>query len=169
MKIRNRLRLPAPSFCLFLLAGSEETHDSLNVVFHALLCSVWPRKEDCDEYTDVYKLRDMLRRYSSFIQFPIELWAEKTEYEQVVDEEAPAPENPEDEPKMKTVSKTTEGVCDGCELASWWSRCCRIASVGSLSCNTIDAEALPACLPACLLVYLPACLPACLFLLTTFL
>ena len=60
----------------------------------------------------MYKLRDMLRRYSSFIQFPIELWAEKTEYEQVVDEEAPAPENPEDEPKMKTVSKTTEGVCD---------------------------------------------------------
>jgi HSP90 family molecular chaperone len=73
-------------------------------------------KEDCDEYTDEFKLRDMLRRYSSFIQFPIELWAEKTEYEQVPDTDAPADEGADGEegdegdepkePKMKTVSKT---------------------------------------------------------------
>lgn len=40
-------------------------------------------QEDCDEYTDEFKLRDMLKRYSSFITFPIELWAEKTEYVEV--------------------------------------------------------------------------------------
>jgi len=40
-------------------------------------------KEDCDEYTDEFKLRDMLKRYSSFITFPIELFAEKTEYNEV--------------------------------------------------------------------------------------
>ena len=35
-------------------------------------------KEDADKYLDDYTLRDMLKRYSEFISFPIELWAEKT-------------------------------------------------------------------------------------------
>jgi len=30
----------------------------------------------------------MLKRYSEFISFPIELWTEKTEYETVPDKEA---------------------------------------------------------------------------------
>ena len=34
-------------------------------------------------YADAFRLRDMLRRYSSFITFPIELWAEKTDYTEV--------------------------------------------------------------------------------------
>jgi len=63
-------------------------------------------KEDCDEYTDEYKLRDMLKRYSSFITFPIELYAEKTDYEQVPDEEAP-PAKDGEEPKTKTVAKSS--------------------------------------------------------------
>jgi len=37
-------------------------------------------KEECDEYSGEFKLKDMLRRYSSFITFPIDLWSEKTEY-----------------------------------------------------------------------------------------
>ena len=70
-----------------------------------------PMNADCDEYTDEFKLRDMLRRYSSFIQFPIELWADKTEYEQVPDTDAPAPEEGSDEPPpMKTVSKVSQSA-----------------------------------------------------------
>ena len=34
-------------------------------------------------YLDDYTLRDMLKRYSEFISFPIELWSEKTEYDDV--------------------------------------------------------------------------------------
>uniref|UniRef100_A0A7S2SVX7 Histidine kinase/HSP90-like ATPase domain-containing protein n=1 Tax=Rhizochromulina marina TaxID=1034831 RepID=A0A7S2SVX7_9STRA len=63
-------------------------------------------KEECDEYTDEFKLRDMLKRYSSFIQFPIELWAEKTDYESVPDPDAEPPAEGE-EPKMKTITKTS--------------------------------------------------------------
>jgi len=65
-------------------------------------------KEDCDEYTDEFKLRDMLRRYSSFITFPIELWADKTEYVQEIDTSAPPPLEGE-EPKMTSVPKTVTG------------------------------------------------------------
>jgi len=62
-------------------------------------------KEDCDEYTDKFKMREMLRKYSSFIQFPIKLWAEKTDYKQVPDLDAEVVEG--EEPKMKTESVTT--------------------------------------------------------------
>jgi len=65
-------------------------------------------KEDCDEYVDEFKLRDMLKRYSSFIVFPIELWSEKTDYKQEVDADAPAPAEGE-APKMKSVTvKSTD-------------------------------------------------------------
>lgn len=40
-------------------------------------------QEDCDEYLDPVKLKSLLQRYSEFVQFPIELFTEKTEYEQV--------------------------------------------------------------------------------------
>ncbi len=48
-------------------------------------------KEDCEEYLDTVKLKTLLQRYSEFVQFPIELWTEKTEYDQVPDETAPPP------------------------------------------------------------------------------
>jgi HSP90 family molecular chaperone len=56
-----------------------------------------------DKYLDTYTLRTMLKKYSEFLQFPIEMWAEKTEYEQVPDESAEVKEG--EEPKMKTVPK----------------------------------------------------------------
>jgi len=61
-------------------------------------------KEDCDEYLDQIKLKTLLNRYSEFVQFPIELWTEKTEYEQVPDDTAEPPQEGE-KPKMKTISK----------------------------------------------------------------
>jgi len=63
-------------------------------------------KEDCEEYLDTVKLKTLLQRYSEFVQFPIELFTEKTEYDQVPDDTAPPPAEGE-KPKMKTVSKKT--------------------------------------------------------------
>uniref|UniRef100_A0A7S2MDC2 Histidine kinase/HSP90-like ATPase domain-containing protein n=1 Tax=Haptolina brevifila TaxID=156173 RepID=A0A7S2MDC2_9EUKA len=62
-------------------------------------------KEDADKYIDDYTMRDMLKRYSEFISFPIELWAEKTEYDTVPDPDAEVKEG--EEPPTKTVPRTT--------------------------------------------------------------
>jgi len=63
-------------------------------------------KDDAQEYLDEVKLRSLLKKYSEFVSFPINLWAEKTSYKQVEDEEAEPPAEGE-KPKMKTVSETT--------------------------------------------------------------
>ena len=60
-------------------------------------------KEDCAEYLEEMTLRRLLKRYSEFLQFPIELFGETTEYEQVVDAEKSANAS---EPVMKSVPKT---------------------------------------------------------------
>jgi len=62
-------------------------------------------KEDADKYLDNYTIRDMLKRYSEFISFPIELWTEKTEYDTVPDPDAEVKEG--EEPPTKTVPRTT--------------------------------------------------------------
>jgi molecular chaperone HtpG len=65
-------------------------------------------KEDSSEYADFAKMEELLMRYSEFIEFPISVWKEKTEYKKVPDVEANK-ELPEgEEPKMKTVPETTE-------------------------------------------------------------
>ncbi|KAJ8598340.1 hypothetical protein CTAYLR_002980 [Chrysophaeum taylorii] len=38
-------------------------------------------KEDCDEYLEDWKLKDLLKRYSEFVNFPIDLWQSKTKFE----------------------------------------------------------------------------------------
>jgi heat shock protein beta len=63
-------------------------------------------KEEADKYIDDYTLRGMLKKYSEFISFPIELWAEKTDYVEVLDDEAEQKEG--EEPKMKTVPQTSK-------------------------------------------------------------
>ena len=62
-------------------------------------------KEDADKYLDDYTLRKMLKKYSEFISFPIEMWAEKTEYDTVPDPDAEVKEG--EEPPTKTVPRTT--------------------------------------------------------------
>jgi len=65
-------------------------------------------KDDAMEYMEPAKLEELLQQYSEFVEFPIAVWKEKTEYKQVPDEEADEPAEGE-EPKMKTVPETTEG------------------------------------------------------------
>jgi len=62
-------------------------------------------KEEAQEYLDSGKLADLLKKYSEFITFPIELWNEKVQYDQVVDESAPPPQEGE-KPKMKSVPRS---------------------------------------------------------------
>ena len=66
-------------------------------------------KDEAAEYLETSTLEDLLNRYSEYIEFPINLWKEKTEYVQVPDDEANK-DLPEGEtPKTKTEPKTTEG------------------------------------------------------------
>ncbi|CAE8621738.1 unnamed protein product [Polarella glacialis] len=61
-------------------------------------------REEAQEYLDSGKLSDLLKKYSEFITFPIELFNEKVQYDQVVDESAPRKEG--DKPKMKSVPRS---------------------------------------------------------------
>mmetsp|Transcript_10010 Transcript_10010/g.31823 ORF Transcript_10010/g.31823 Transcript_10010/m.31823 type:complete len:757 (-) Transcript_10010:169-2439(-) len=62
-------------------------------------------KEEAQEYLDSGKLADLLKKYSEFITFPIELWNEKVQYDQVVDESA-GPVRDGEKPKMKSVPRS---------------------------------------------------------------
>jgi len=61
-------------------------------------------KEEAQEYLDSGKLSDMLKKYSEFITFPIELWNQKVEYDQVPDLDAPPPKEGQPQ-KMKSVPR----------------------------------------------------------------
>jgi len=63
-------------------------------------------KEEADKYTEDFTIRDMLKRYSEFVAFPIELWSEKTTYETVPDEEVEVKEG--EELPTKSVPKTMQ-------------------------------------------------------------
>ncbi|XP_011074690.1 endoplasmin homolog [Sesamum indicum] len=83
-------------------------------------------RDEAQEYLDEYKLKELVKRYSEFINFPIHLWASKEVDEEVpadedessVDEETPENKSSEEEEdtdkdedekksKTKTVKKTT--------------------------------------------------------------
>ena len=66
-------------------------------------------KEDSSDYVEASKIEELLERYSEFIEFPISVWKETTEYKQVEDEEANKDLPEGEEPKMKTVPETKEG------------------------------------------------------------
>jgi len=66
-------------------------------------------KDDALEYLETNKLEELLQHYSEFVEFPISVWKENTEYKQVPDDEANKDLSEGEEPKMKTVPETTEG------------------------------------------------------------
>jgi len=65
-------------------------------------------KDEAAEYLESSKLEELLQHYSEFIEFPISVWKEKTEYKQVPDDEANKNLPEGEEPKTKTVPETTE-------------------------------------------------------------
>jgi molecular chaperone HtpG len=66
-------------------------------------------KEDANDYVDSSKMEELLLRYSEFIEFPISVFKETTEYKKVPDEEANKELAEGEEPKMKTVPETKQG------------------------------------------------------------
>ena len=54
-------------------------------------------KEDMREYLDEKTIKDLIRKHSEFIGFPIKLWVEKTREEEVSDDEDVAPESKVDD------------------------------------------------------------------------
>ncbi len=66
-------------------------------------------KDNALEYMEPAKLEELLQHYSEFVEFPISVWKEKTEYKQVPDDEANEDLGEDEEPKTKTVPETTEG------------------------------------------------------------
>jgi len=65
-------------------------------------------KDDASAYLEASKIEGLLQKYSEFIEFPISIWKESTEYTQVPDEDANKDLEEGEEPKMKTVPVTKE-------------------------------------------------------------
>ncbi|GAB4852545.1 Heat shock protein 90 [Ancistrocladus abbreviatus] len=60
-------------------------------------------REEAGEYLDEYKLKDLVKKYSEFINFPIYLWASKT-----VDKEVPADEDESGDEEDTSETSTSE-------------------------------------------------------------
>lgn len=66
-------------------------------------------KEEAQEFLEDHKLREIINKYSQFINFPIYLWASKTVSEEVpVEEEEQEPKEPKEASEDETVEETKE-------------------------------------------------------------
>lgn len=66
-------------------------------------------KDEAAQYVEFAKLEELLNRYSEFIEFPISIWKETTEYKTVPDDEANKDLPEGEEPKTKTVPEVKQG------------------------------------------------------------
>nr|CCA17371.1 heat shock protein 90 putative [Albugo laibachii Nc14] len=62
-------------------------------------------KEDMLGYLEERKLKDLLKKHSEFIGFPIKLYVEKTEEKEVTDDEEEDDKEDGDRPKVKEVTE----------------------------------------------------------------
>merc|ERR550514_1276310 len=65
-------------------------------------------KEDQSEFLEERRLKDLVKKHSEFIGFPIELYCEKSKEREVTDSEDEAEEPKDDEPKIEEVDEEKE-------------------------------------------------------------
>ena len=85
----------------------EPLDDSIDSAFEVGTRITLQLKPDCLEFSKGAELKGLLTKYSEFIEFPIEVFAESTDYKQVPDEEANKDLKEGEVEKMKTVPVTT--------------------------------------------------------------
>merc|ERR1712022_79401 len=65
-------------------------------------------KEDMQEYLEERRLKDLVKKHSEFIGFPIKLYVEKEEEKEVSDDEEEEENEDEDKPKVEDVDEEAE-------------------------------------------------------------
>ena len=62
-------------------------------------------KEDMSEYLEEKRLKDLVKKHSEFVGFPIKLYTEKTTEKEITDDEDEDDEDDDDKPKVEEVDE----------------------------------------------------------------
>jgi molecular chaperone HtpG len=77
--------------------GSNKIGRGTKIILHL--------KDECVEYLEERKLKDLIKKHSEFISFPIELWVEKSTEKEVEDDEEETEKKDSEEPQVEDETK----------------------------------------------------------------